>query len=219
MYNSDLPTRAQLPSSTQLLRSTVMAIAAAAVILVTIVLPAEYGIDPTRIGRALGLTRMGEIKMARALDAEADRAAAPSPGQPAPGQGAGASPQSPAPPEQRVSIAPAEPANAKPAARTDETIVTLKPGEGAEVKMEMSKGATVRYEWAAAGGPVNHDTHVDDPKGGTHSYSKGRRVERDAGEITAVFDGHHGWFWRNRGNNAVTIALKTSGEYRSIKRM
>jgi hypothetical protein len=105
------------------------------------------------------------------------------------------------------------------AADVAETIVTLKPGEGAEVKMEMSKGATVRYEWAAAGGPVNHDTHVDDPKGGTHSYSKGRRVERDAGEVTAVFDGHHGWFWRNRGNNAVTIALKTSGEYRSIKRM
>lgn len=67
-------------SSRQLLRSTLLALAVAALLLVTIVLPAEYGIDPTRAGRVLGLTRMGEIKtrLAReaAADAAADRAAA-----------------------------------------------------------------------------------------------------------------------------------------------
>ena len=31
-------------------------------LLVTMVLPAEYGIDPTGVGRVLGLTEMGEIK-------------------------------------------------------------------------------------------------------------------------------------------------------------
>lgn len=49
-------------SARQLLRSTVLAMVIAALILVTIVLPAEYGVDPTRLGGVLGLTEMGKIK-------------------------------------------------------------------------------------------------------------------------------------------------------------
>lgn len=41
----------------------------------TVVLPAEYGIDPTGVGRALGLTQMGEIKTRLAKEALADAAA------------------------------------------------------------------------------------------------------------------------------------------------
>lgn len=61
MYNSDIPTRAELPSSAQLLRSTAIAIVAAAGILVTIVLPAEYAIDPTGVGSMLKLTQIGVL--------------------------------------------------------------------------------------------------------------------------------------------------------------
>lgn len=206
MYNSDLPTRAELPSSKQLLRSTVIAIIVATVLLVTVVLPSEYGIDPTRIGRVLGLTQMGEIKTALAAEAAKDRAAATS--QRAPEQTANDS-TSPAKTIKGTEGAP----------RTDEMTVTLKPGEGAEIKLEMSKGATASYEWTSAGGPVNHDTHGDGPGGATHSFSKGRQVERDSGELTAPFDGNHGWFWRNRTETDVTVTLKTTGTYRSIKRV
>ena len=73
MYNSDIPTRAELPTTRQLLRSTVIAIISAAAILVTVVLPAEYNIDPTGIGRVLGLAEMGEIKQQLAEEAERDR--------------------------------------------------------------------------------------------------------------------------------------------------
>lgn len=207
MYNSDLPTRAELPSSKQLLRSTVIAIVVAAVLLVTVVLPSEYGIDPTRIGRVLGLTQMGEIKMALAAEAERD-------------SGAGASP--PAPAEQPAGTATTPEASAaggEQAQRTDEMTVTLKPGQGAEVKLEMTKGAKASYEWATAGGPVNHDTHGDGPGGASHSFSKGREVERDSGELTAPFDGNHGWFWRNRTNQDVTVTIKATGKYRSMKRV
>ena len=72
MYNAQLPSRAELPSSGQLLRSTIIALVSAAIILVTIVLPSEYAIDPTGIGAKLGLTQMGEIKMELAAEAEAD---------------------------------------------------------------------------------------------------------------------------------------------------
>ncbi len=52
MYNSEKPDLAELPSTAQLLRSTFIALIAAIAVLVMIVLPAEYGIDPTGIGRA-----------------------------------------------------------------------------------------------------------------------------------------------------------------------
>ncbi len=204
MYNNDLPNRADLPSSRQLLRSTIIAAIVATVLLVTVVLPAEYGIDPTRLGRVLGLTQMGETKIALAREAEQDRAATTT-----------------APLQQQAATSPQSTQNTvNPAApRTDEISVTLKPGEGAEVKLEMSKGATVSYEWMTVGGPVNHDTHADSPQVKYHGYSKGQQVERDSGELTAVFDGKHGWFWRNRGSADVTVTLKTNGVYRGIKRV
>ncbi len=205
MYNTDLPNRAELPSSRQLLRSTIIAIIVASVLLVTVVLPAEYGIDPTHIGRVLGLTQMGEIKMSLAREAEQDRAATATPLQ---------QPAVTAPPAQQTQN------TANPSApRTDEMSVTLKPGEGAEVKLEMSKGAKVNYEWVTAGGAVNHDTHADGSGIKYHGYSKGQGMERDSGELSAVFDGKHGWFWRNRGSADVTVTLKTNGVYRSIKRV
>lgn len=72
MYNTDLPTRAELPSTAKLLRSTALAAIVAAGLLVTIILPAEYGIDPTGIGRTLGLKQMGEIKVSLAAEAQAE---------------------------------------------------------------------------------------------------------------------------------------------------
>ena len=65
----------QLPSSRKLLRSTLIAAATALVLLVTVVMPAEYGADPTGVGRLLGLTEMGKIKVQLAREASADAVA------------------------------------------------------------------------------------------------------------------------------------------------
>lgn len=205
MYNSDLPTRAELPSSKQLLRSTIVALIVASVLLVTVVLPSEYGIDPTRIGRVLGLTKMGEIKTQLATEAERERLADAS--QPAAGEKAA------------VAVDPTPAAKTLGSHKTDEVTVTLKPGEGAEIKLAMAKGAKARYEWRSAGGRVNHDTHGDGPGGATHSFSKGRNIDRDSGELSAPFDGNHGWFWRNRSESEVTVTLKVTGEYTSVRRV
>jgi hypothetical protein len=62
MYNTDLPTRAELPSAMKLMQSTILAAIVALTLLITIVMPSEYGIDPTGVGRLLGLKQMGEIK-------------------------------------------------------------------------------------------------------------------------------------------------------------
>jgi hypothetical protein len=215
MYNTELPNRVELPSSKQLLRSTIIAIIVAAVLLVTVVLPAEYGIDPTGVGRVLGLTQMGDIKMQLAEEAAKHGTSSAA----APERAVSAPPQVAATAAPSVSPSPAlAAAAANTAQKTDETSVTIKPNEGVEIKLEMSKGAKAKYEWASTGGPVNHNLHTDTPNG-SHSYSKGQGVERDSGEITAVSDGYHGWFWRNRNSKDVTIKLKTSGDYKSIKRM
>ncbi len=68
MIKLDTPAATELPTLRQLNRATLGAVAAAAVILVTTVLPAEYGVDPTGIGGALGLTEMGLTKQGAAPD-------------------------------------------------------------------------------------------------------------------------------------------------------
>jgi hypothetical protein len=222
MYNTDMPTRAELPSSAQLVRSTVIAAGVAAALLVTVVLPSEYGIDPTGAGRALGLTEMGEIKTQLAEEAEADRAKDQAGQTPA----APVAPTTPAP-EQRSSLLGSifaqlviGSAQAQtPVAKSQEILVTLQPGEGTEVKAEMKQGAKLAYSWKVEGGTVNHDTHGAGPGGKEVSYSKGRGVPGDAGEITAGFDGGHGWFWRNRGSAPVTVKLTASGDFGSLKHM
>lgn len=59
----------ELPSSRSLFRSTLIAAAVAIVLLVAVVMPAEYGVDPMGVGRLLGLTEMGRIKVALAKEA------------------------------------------------------------------------------------------------------------------------------------------------------
>jgi hypothetical protein len=222
MYNTDLPTRAELPSTKQLLRSTAIAIASAAAILVTVVLPAEYGIDPTGIGRSLGLTEMGEIKMQLAAEAAADRAATPVPAPPP-------ASQAPAGPDRRSSLAGSvfarlfigsAAAQTAPAARTDETSIMLRPNQGLEVKLDMRQGARVAYSWSATG-PVNFDLHGEPPaapRNFSHSYRNGRGSSGEQGELVAAFDGTHGWFWRNRSGRDVTITLRTNGDYLRVIR-
>lgn len=52
--------QAPLPSTSALVLSLGVAVLLAALVLVTLVLPAEYGIDPSGIGGAIGLTRLAE---------------------------------------------------------------------------------------------------------------------------------------------------------------
>ncbi|MBB3019468.1 hypothetical protein FHR70_002533 [Microvirga lupini] len=221
MYNTDMPSRAELPSSAQLLRSTAIAAGVAAALLVTVVLPAEYGIDPTGVGRALGLAEMGEIKTQLHDEAEADRAKDQAGQTPA----APVVPATPAPEQRSSLLGPifaqlvigSAHAQTSAAAKAQEISVTLKPGEGTEVKADMRKGAKLTYSWKVEGGTVNHDTHGDGPGGNETSYSKGRGVPGDEGELTAALDGNHGWFWRNRGSAPVTVKLTASGDFGSLK--
>lgn len=248
MYNSSMPSRAELPSSKQLVRSTVLAFIAACILLVTVVLPSEYGVDPTGIGGVLGLTKMGEIKVALAEEAKADAlddmsmpstrtgsatSQAPAP-QAAPqsesqtlaswgqhGHSHGAEADAAVPRTASQVVAPQASTSQATPKKQDAMTITLRPGQGAEIKMIMSKNAVADYEWKSDG-PVNVDVHgepMPPVKGSSHSYGKERQIQESTGTLIAAFDGSHGWFWRNRTNKDVTLKLTTTGEYQEIKRV
>ena len=210
MHNAQRPNLDDLPTARQLWRSTAIAAGVAALILVTVVWPSEYGIDPTGIGGVLGLTEMGEIKSQLSEEAEADRLMLE-------GQ---IEPQSSWQPGllEVISGAIVGTAHAQEApVWKDEITFALEPGQGIEIKLVMEGGAVAPFEWAVAGGVVNFDLHGDG-SGDEISYEKGRAVAQAAGELTAAFPGNHGWFWRNRGDAAVSVTLRVAGAYSEIKR-
>ncbi|MDP3492919.1 MAG: transmembrane anchor protein [Hyphomonadaceae bacterium] len=219
MFNAERPDPSELPSTGSLLKSTGIAAVIASALLVTTVLPAEYGVDPTGVGSLLGLTEMGRIKMQLAEEAKADAAA-----DVAASQGAAQPSTNVVPPAAPAEALPAAavqptPAPSAPQAQTwsDTTTVNLAPDDGYEVKLVMEKGVTARFEWFTNGPKVNYDTHGDGAGINYHGYGKGTNVDRQEGELTAAFSGSHGWFWRNRSGQPVTITLRTSGDYTDLK--
>jgi hypothetical protein len=166
------------------------ALLVAGIILVVAVLPAEYGVDPTGIGRALGLTAMSDVaKSVEALGA--GRAAA----------GAGGI----------QTLAPRD-------RKFQEETVDFKIGPGAfvEYKYRLEKGEALLYSWKATG-PVNVDIHAEPdgaPRGYAESYEKRDRVTQASGTLTAPFSGIHGWYWLNQGKTDATVTLSSAGFYK-----
>ena len=206
MFNSNRPSLEELPSSAQLLKSTAIAAVSAVAILVTVVLPAEYNIDPTGVGGMLGLAEMGEIKQQLAAEAEADR-------------------QMDGNVDKQSSLlndifglfvgsATAQEATAEE--WRDEISFTLEPGEHAEWKLSMTEGQTVFYRMTVTGGRVNFDMHGHG-KDANATYEKARGSTGSEGPLVAQFDGDHGWFWRNRDNADVTVTLQLRGDYQDLK--
>ncbi len=213
MYNSEIPKDVQLPSSKKLIKSTVIAVVSAAVVLVTVVMPAEYNIDPTGMGKVLGLTTMGEIKQSLAEESEN-------------GLGEDASNKmsnDPEEPKMQSSMPLGETkAMSMPAIHKEKMTIELQPGQATEIKLAMPESASVNFTWATSGGGLNYDTHGDPvsaPKGFYHGYGKGRNETQQSGTLKAAFDGKHGWFWRNRTENPVSVTLEVEGQFSEMKKV
>jgi hypothetical protein len=174
-----------LPTLPQLGKATAVALAVAGAILVGAVLPAEYGIDPSGIGKALGLTQLN--------------GGARAPADVAPAAGAAGA---------------ATVTRTAHVFRSDEMHITLQPGEGAEVKAAIRKGEQFVFSWSSEGGPVKADMHGEPFNAGPREFSTYWKVvqqESGRGAFTAPFDGIHGWYWRNKGAVPVTIHVQVSG--------
>jgi len=187
------PTRSELPSVRQLNKATAFAAATAAILLVTTILPAEYGIDPTGIGSALGLKAMGDVKQV---------------GQEAENEG-------PVAETLASTDNPSVEGEASAGVQNGEVTLTLLPGEGREVKATMKAGEEFEFTWATDKNAVNYDQHGEEFGAASDeytSYDKGTKAS-STGKFRAPFDGTHGWYWRNRTEGPVTITVSATGQF------
>jgi hypothetical protein len=185
-----------------LLRMIALALLAATVIVVCFVLPAEYRVDPTGIGRATGLIRLAGPKEVPASEV------APS------------------------AVAPGAVAETTRyytgGYRSDFVDIPLSASgspertEELEYKVLMKAGATLAYSWSVPGiaNPEEFyfDFHGEAPakekgaEGTVVEYRQATGVESH-GTLVAPFDGVFGWYLQNQSEKPVIVHLKISGFY------
>ena len=194
-----------LPSLPKLIKATALALIVAGVILITFVLPAEFGIDLTGIGKALGLTALNDSsKQTQPASLPIEEAILI--------------------PSNVIAVEPVEQLSTSAVIkseapfRNDEMTITLEEDEGSEIKALMKKGEQFVFAWTTDGGKVNFDMHGEQPNAGEAftSYWKDKNQTSANGTFVAPFDGTHGWYWRNRGDKPVTIKVKVSGFYNKL---
>jgi len=164
-----------------------IALLVAGLLLVTVILPAEFAVDPLGIGAKLGLMELGAVgRQVEALNAST---------------AAGTS--------QAALVVPQE----KPF--NHETVTfELKPGGSIEYKYRLDKGEALLYSWSAPA-PVNFEFHAEPdgaPRGYAQTYEKSTAAAA-SGTLTAPFPGIHGWYWENPTERPVTVTLTSSGFY------
>jgi len=183
------------PSKSALAKATGIALLVALLLLFTAVLPAEYGFDPLRTGKALGLTGISQASEVKEV-----KGAAPTP---APGQTGVYTPQ-------------------PKIYKVDSQDFELRPGDGVEMKYHMQKGSGMVYAWKASS-KLTFEFHGEPDqkpnKDYFESYELGDKIGKDAsyGTFTAPSTGIHGWFWQNKSKQEVKFHLTVAGFFDSAK--
>lgn len=201
------PFQIDTPPMGRLLRSLALAFAGAGLVLLLFVLPAEYGIDPTGVGKALGLTdlsrggtRVLQIKDVIGGNESYRQIQVPDAGEPIPL------------PNPAVFQAKTAPAQAKTLS------IKLEPGEETEIKTVLDEGQVVLFSWQA-GGEVYTDFHGHEPGANQDQFVRYEEQQSGTagnGSLVAPFTGEHGWYWVNIGEAPVTITLNLNGYYKDV---
>lgn len=200
------PFEAAPPTAKRLTVSIAAAIIGAAMLLVLVVLPAEYGIDPTGIGGAMGLTAISaptkklEVRDVVGGNEKVREIAVPDPGQPIP-----------LPNPAVIQLKQVDPP-------TRSLTVVLQPDQQTEIKAIMDSAQVILYSWKADG-EVYTDFHGHDPSMGEGfvRYEEQQTGHEGHGSLVAPFSGEHGWYWLSLSDKPVTITLKVTGYFSDIK--
>ena len=100
-----------------------------------------------------------------------------------------------------------------------DTITVTIPARGdKEYKLMLVKGATLDYAWKTDKGELFFDFHGE-PKGDTTgsftSFVKDTKSNA-SGSLKTIFEGTHGWYWKNNNAFPVNITLNVAGEYQRL---
>ncbi|MGC1270330.1 MAG: hypothetical protein WA842_07015 [Croceibacterium sp.] len=181
-------------------------VALAALGVVGFVLPAEYGIDPTGIGKATGLLKMAEAPENIYLARGKARKDVLFP-LPAPVAADGLADQL-----NKTLADHGKPPLAADAIKADHFTFELEPFAGIELKYELNQGTPMVFSWSGTG-PLDIDMHGHPHAGGTaatESYVIAKMPQQSAVYV-APFTGIHGWYWQNRTMQPVTLTLDAAG--------
>lgn len=184
-----------MPDRGGLLTRVLIAAVVGTLIVVCVVMPAEYRKDPTGFGRMTGLLELTTPVAATAAAPATADASAPAPAPAASGVVA-----------QKYD---------KPF-KTDTVKIQIGPDGEVEYKAVMKAGQAMVYSWEVNKGSVYFDFHGEpaDPKQ-SKSYEQVQETTKSNGAFVAPFDGKHGWYWLNLTGEPVVITLKLSGYYES----
>ena len=207
MTQANSPFEATPPTTRRLLLTASVAAALAVLVLVTVVLPAEYGIDLTGIGKAAGLTALRapsktfEIKDVVGGNEKYREVAVPDAGEPVPL------------PNPQVH-------QDEPDVFASRTMtINLKPSAETEIKAAMKAGKTILYTWKTDRGAIYTDFHGHDPEAGQEYWVRYKEQMEGAGNngsLVAPFAGEHGWYWVNYNDFPVAVTLTIEGYFDDI---
>lgn len=200
----------QILNKKQLLKATLVAIVLGALVLFTAVLPAEYGIDPTGVGKTLGFSKLyieNDDDTSETLTiTDENRPVIRL-------EKAGSGPDVAVPSE---AFLPAP--DTQYSERTDEVTVSVPAGKGIEYKINVLKYGKVKYEWLTNSGVLYFDFH-----GEVKQKIKPEQVYFESytiaysnnmvGTFLAPFEGKHGWYFRNSSDKDINVNLRLKGQY------
>jgi hypothetical protein len=202
------PFEVKPPPARKLLLGIGGAVLVAALLLVTVVLPAEYGIDPTGIGKRLGLTAINGPAQAPALkdviggNQNLAAVKVPDVGDPIPLPNPAVSQLKPGAP------------------KTQTVIVTLPAFKETEVKMLLDEAQVAVFTWESDQDVyVDYHGHNKELMGerGFVRYEEQQSVHAGHGSLVAPFTGEHGWYWLSLSDKPTTIKLTVTGYFNSIR--
>lgn len=180
---------ASRPSRRRLLGNTFGALLAATLILIAVVLPAEFGVDPIGAGRVLGLTPLGDAKRI----AENVRSGAPMHSHPRQHRSA----------RIVINLDGREELEYKAVLAQSEPMLYSWRVAGGPVYSEFH-GEPTEGEW---------------PADFFQSYEIQDSSRESHGSFVAPFTGRHGWYWRNLSDEPASITLEASGYYTKLGRI
>ncbi|RTY73450.1 hypothetical protein EKL99_12225 [Flavobacterium sp. ZB4P23] len=199
----------QIVNKKQIIKAVIFALLLSVLILVSAVLPAEYGMDPIGTGKLFGFSKLY-------VPANADDGLATITGKTFPlikMEKAGSGP------EVKRPIEANNPAPEKQYAEREDTVEVIVPaGKGIEYKIYMLKYGKMKYEWTTNKGIVYFDFHgeVKQAKETNDVYFESYTLAYSnnmVGTFYAPYEGKHGWFFRNNEKTAITVTIKLKGQY------
>jgi len=180
----------------KLIRNTGIAALIAIVLLLTIILPAEYDIDPTGVGSVLGIRGLSHQAAVENVNAEIEESAM-----------AAASP---------LHI------NHQPPLKFVDVDLVLEPYGQGEFKLKMQANARLSYLWHSGTDLVYADLHghtlvvgEDGEEEIVVRYLETQEGTGESGRFDTPFGGDHGWYFLNLETRPINIRVQISGNFDS----